>query len=116
MLEIIPILGILTFCFHLGIELLRVFLAIRAIPFEKKMQLDIDIEPTLRFPGIKSILNQMDHSESKVGSHPPAWDFYHRQTDRRRCIRVHRATCIGGLNKGVGRQKKYGRGRAAPEI
>ncbi len=31
-----------------------------------KMQLDVDIEPTLRFPGITSILKQMDQSESKV--------------------------------------------------
>ncbi len=30
------------------------------------MQLDIDIEPTLRFPGMTSIDKQMDQSESEV--------------------------------------------------
>ncbi len=41
------------------------------------MLLDFDIEPTLRFPGMTSILKQMDQSESKV----PNLHFYHRQTE-----------------------------------
>ncbi len=32
----------------------------------KKMQLDVDIEPTLRFPGMTSVEKQIDQSESKV--------------------------------------------------
>ncbi len=39
------------------------------LPFEnqkKKMQLDVDIEPTLRFPGMTSIEKEMDQSESKL--------------------------------------------------
>ncbi len=55
----------------------------------RKMQLDVDIEPTLRFPGIilwvKSIYLICISTTD-------------RQTDRRRCIRAHRATCTGGLN------------------
>ncbi len=31
-----------------------------------KMQLDVDIEPTLRFPGMTRIGKQMDQSESKA--------------------------------------------------
>ncbi len=43
------------------------------------MQLDVDIEPTLRFPHMTSIGRQMDKSE---GSIPLYMHFYHRQTDR----------------------------------
>ena len=32
----------------------------------EKMQLDVDIEPTLRFPGMTSIEKEMDLSESKL--------------------------------------------------
>ncbi len=59
------------------------------------MQLDVDIEPTLRFPGIISIHKQMDQSESEVHipnigllhrhfgieSVPDPLHFYHRQTE-----------------------------------
>ena len=54
----------------------------------KKMQLDIDIEPTLRFPGMTSIEKQMDQSENKVlvyllgYKHLPNLHFCFRQTDR----------------------------------
>ncbi len=46
------------------------------------MQLDVDIEPTLRFPGMISIDKQMDQSESEVHQvHLPNLHFYHRQTE-----------------------------------
>ncbi len=57
------------------------------------MQLDVDIEPTLRFPHMTSIDKQMDESE---GSFPPVRQT-DRQTDRKRRIRAHRTTCTGGL-------------------
>ncbi len=41
------------------------------------MQLDVDIEPTLRFPGMTRIENQMDQSESTV---------LDRQTDRQKAM------------------------------
>ncbi len=69
------------------------------------MQLDVDIEPTLRLPHMTSIDKQMDKSEGCYPQHFPCYKhlsdlhFYHRQTDRKRRIRAHRATCTGGLNK-----------------
>ena len=46
------------------------------------MQLDIDIEPTLRFPGMTSIDKQLDQSESEVRtSGVTHLHFFYRQKD-----------------------------------
>ncbi len=76
------------------------------------MQLDVDIEPTLRFPGMTRIDKQMDQSESHnifrvisiylicISTTDRRTDRQtDRQTDRKRRIRAHRATCTGGLKK-----------------
>ena len=68
------------------------------------MQLDVDIEPTLRFPHMTSIDKQMDESASHNTSRVVSicWiciSTTDRQTDRKQRIRAHRATCTGGLKK-----------------
>ncbi len=46
-----------------------------------KMQLDVDIEPTIRFPHITSIDKQMDKSEGSLPLYMVVQHFYHRQTE-----------------------------------
>ncbi len=75
------------------------------------MQLDVDIEPTLRFPHMTSIDKQKDPSGCRDFWKPTMefklclftnFEFLpqtDRQTDGKRRMWAHRATCTGGLKK-----------------
>ncbi len=73
---------------------------------KKKMQLDVDIEPTFTFSYIKCIDKQKDITMKQLSRifHPSfkvlaPLTYLHRQTDCKWHIRAHRASCTGGLKK-----------------